>query len=370
MSLKLKSVTSYEYEFSENKEIITYGPVNQKISFAIDPSTKNNISQESLSKERFGLYADSLESSSIRSSGKAARISKKNHYKMDTMRWYGDIFVSNNSLIDAGMAFALKEELKFSTEVQPLIGEPEFNDPIYVEFLKIYYRTNRYIFTTKDKWRPSSIGLLDFSYHPTELISNLLWLLAKGPHTVGNYIKLGKFNTKRVEIKKFSSLNLILDPENYSKSKIAKEKISEILDEYLPLNERRHPTNPECIKWINKLGLEKSSYYLHEFHNENDEWYGKFAENTNLYLALSAIGENVIEQCQLDFKKCIKNMHENYLLAGKSEYIKDIDEFEIFLHKKDNNYQHNLRELIKHRLKISSLIGFQDMKENLYFNYY
>ena len=153
-------------------------------------------------------------------------------------------------------------------------------------------------------------------------------------------------------------------------AKIAKEKISEILDEYLPLNERRHPANPECIKWINKLGLEKSSYYLHEFHNKNNEWYGKFAENTNLYLALSAIGENVIEQCNLDFNKCIKNMHENYLLAGKSEYIKDIDEFENFLQKKDNNYHHNLKELIKHRLIISSLIGFHDMKENLYFNYY
>lgn len=370
MNIKLKSITSYEYDFSANKEIITYGPMNQKISFAINPTTKNNISQESLSKEYFGLYADSLESNSIRSSGKAARISKKNHYKMDMLRWYGDIFVSNNSLIDAGMAFALKEELKFSTESKPLIGEPQFKDPIYVEFLKIYYRTNRYIFTSKDMEQPSSIGLIDFSYHPTELISNLLWLLAKGPHTVGNYIKLGKYNTKQIEIKKFSSLNLILDPENYSKSKKAKEKISEILDEYLPLNERRHPINPECTKWFDKLSSGKSSYYFYEYHNENDEWFGKFAENNKLYLALSAIGEDVIEQCHLDFNKCIKNMHENYLQAGQHEYIKDVEEFESFLNEKDENYHHNLKELIKHRLKISSFIGFQDMKENLYFNYY
>ena len=67
----------------------------------------------------------------------------------------------------------------------------------------------------------------------------------------------------------------------------------------------------------NKLGLEKSPYYLHEFHNENDEWYGKFAENTKLYLALSAIGENVIEQCQLDFKKCINDKEiEDFPCAG------------------------------------------------------
>ena len=369
MALKIKSVTTYECDFLEKEEIVYYGPVKQKISFSTDPR-KKNISAESLSKEAFGLYADSLEVNSIKESSTTTRVSKKNHYKMDMMRWYGDIFLSNNSLIDASLAFAVKEELKFSTDDKPLIAEPEFKDPIYYEFLKIYYRLNRYIFTSRNKEMPSSLGLLDFSYHPTELISNFLWLLAKGPHTVGNYVKLGKFNTKHEEIKKFSSLNLILDPANYSKSKIAKEKISEILDEYLPLNERRHPANPECIKWINKLGLEKSYYYLHEFHNKNNEWYGKFAENTNLYLALSAIGENVIEQCNLDFNKCIKNMHENYLLAGKSEYIKDIDEFENFLQKKDNNYHHNLKELIKHRLIISSLIGFHDMKENLYFNYY
>ena len=39
-------------------------------------------------------------------------------------------------------------------------------------------------------------------------------------------------------------------------------------------------------------------------------------------------------------------MHENYLLVGKSEYIKDIDEFENFLHKKDNNY-HAFTENLK-----------------------
>jgi len=370
MSSKIKSITTYECDFQEKEEIVYYGPAKQKIFFPSDPFGKKIVKHESLSKDFFGLYADSLESNSIKESSITTRVSKKNHYKMDMMRWYGDIFLSNNSLIDASMAFALKEELKFSTNDKPLISELEFKDPTYYEFQKIYYRLNRYIFTSRNKEMPSSLGLLDFSYHPTELISNLLWLLAKGPHTVGNYIKSGKFNTKHLEIKKFTSLNIILDPENYLKPKLAKQKISEILNEYLPLNERRHPANIELVKWENKFGLEKNSYYLNEFHDQNEEWFGRFAENTNLYSALSAIGDSVIEQCHLDFKKCIKNMRTNYLLAGKSEYLKDIDELENFLSKKDNNYHHNLKNLIKHRLIISSLIGFQNTKENLYFKYF
>ena len=82
MALKIKSVTTYECDFLEKEEIVYYGPVKQKISFSTDPR-KKNISAESLSKEAFGLYADSLEVNSIKESSTTNRVSKKNHYKMD-----------------------------------------------------------------------------------------------------------------------------------------------------------------------------------------------------------------------------------------------------------------------------------------------
>jgi len=374
VSIKEKTITTYEIEFSEKKEIIAYGPLRQKIIFDTDPRNNQNIKYKSLSKQEFGLSEDSLEKNSIKSSYITARVSKKNRYKLDMMRWYGDIFLSHNALIDASLAFATKEELKFTSE-KAIIGEAEFKDPNYLEFLKIYYRTNRYIFTSRSKEMPNSFGLLDFSYHPTELISNLLWLLGKGPHTVGGYIKYGRINSRNEEIKKFSSLNLIIDPENYTKSNLAKTKIAKILNKYFSLSKVNKVLDDNCVDWIDKFqknnyGLEKNIYYLFNFHDPSDEWFGKFAENNNLYLALSEIGKSVINQCELDFEKILSNMRENFLLHNKPEYVKDLDEFEIFIKNKDVNYQHNLKQLIRHRLIISPLIGYSNVKENTFFNFY
>jgi hypothetical protein len=264
---------------------------------------------------------------------KHTRISNKTYKRLEMMSLYSNKFLSNEAIIDNAISYTSNHLAQF---YRP--DSYHYVPKVYDDYFEILQRTSRFLPVKETTNTLFHFNLTEFCYHPSDLISNMLWLFAKGPATLPTSTKKKKFISDKI----YLTLLYLLEPKSYENYGAAKIHISKLLKKY-NLQELEKEDGPNFLCF--GAAFELMSKFLDEGIN-----YQFFAD----------YGEHILTQNQFRLEKEVGIKGTKIKAFGlDTDYKNLFQDYRSFIDAINyrEHYSTNLNKLLIHRCSISPSIG-------------
>lgn len=303
-------------------------PNFQKVVFENDPVA----SQKKQSKSDFNSVwlnvANDHSKTSPSKDQKNTRISKKTYYRLDMMQSYSTNFMSNDAIIAAAVSYSSNHLAKF---YRPDSGVGD--DTEYKDYMEILQRTGRFLSIKETNNTLFHYNLIEYCYHPAELISKILWLFSKGPATLPK----ATLNKREFTDKILMTLLILLDPTAFENYDEARTQINKLLTKYnLPELDGQ---SYACADAATMLTMQ-------------------FVEQGFNYQFFSDYGAYLLAQNKITLEKRVQ-VNASFRHSLEAEHNSLFENYHSFLDSLDNQNKHidHLNDLLLHRSLISSSTG-------------